>query len=245
MHGVSWAASSIDYSRLLPTTSQFPAQRLAIRVLYSVAFPIASETVGWSRWRWTAVDSALLTGLGLAAPAGLNAYLPLLIFALTDRFSSAITLDRPYDFLSSNWGLVILTVLLTIEVVVDKIPGFDHANDLIQAAIRPAAGAILAMAAASEVASLNPAVPMVLGLLVAGAVHFAKTIVRPTITIGTAGFGNPLMSFAEDIIAAITAVIAIFLPILTSLFLIFFAAFIIWAIRRVRRTRRVSAAPSG
>lgn len=191
------------------------------------------------------MDSALLAGLGLAAPAGLNAYLPLLIFALTDRFSSTVTLDRPYDFLSSNWGLLILTLLLTVEIVVDKIPGVDHANDLIQAAIRPAVGAILAMAATSEASALNPAAPMVLGLLTAGAVHFAKTVVRPTITLGTAGFGNPLLSFAEDIVAAITAIIAIFVPILVSLFLVLFGGFIIWAIRRVRRARRVLPLPSG
>ncbi|MDQ3780544.1 MAG: DUF4126 domain-containing protein, partial [Chloroflexota bacterium] len=47
------------------------------------------------------MESALLTSLGLAAPAGLNAYLPLLILALADRFSNAITLNEPYDLLGS------------------------------------------------------------------------------------------------------------------------------------------------
>jgi len=64
------------------------------------------------------VEYPFLTGLGLAAPAGLNAYLPLLIVALVDRFSTKIDLDSPFDFLGSNWGIVILTVLVTVEVVV-------------------------------------------------------------------------------------------------------------------------------
>ena len=72
------------------------------------------------------MEYPFLTGLGLAAPAGLNAYLPLLIAALVDRFSSRINLDSPFDFLSSTWGIVILTLLVTVEVVVDKIPGIDH-----------------------------------------------------------------------------------------------------------------------
>ena len=182
------------------------------------------------------MESALLTGLGLAAPAGLNAYLPLLILALADRFSSAITLDRPYDFLASNWGILIITALLTVEVVVDKVPGLDHANDLIQSAIRPAAGAVLAMAAASG-AAINPVVPMILGLLAAGAVHTAKVTTRPAVTLATGGLGNPLLSVVEDLAAALSAIVAIFLPILVVLFLLFFAVFFAWAFRRLRRER--------
>ena len=182
------------------------------------------------------MESALLTGLGLAAPAGLNAYLPLLILALADRFSSAITLDRPYDFLASNWGILIITALLTVDVVVDKVPGLDHANDLIQSAIRPAAGAVLAMAAASG-AAINPVVPMILGLLAAGAVHTAKVTTRPAVTLATGGLGNPLLSVVEDLAAALSAIVAIFLPILVVLFLLFFAVFFAWAFRRLRRER--------
>ena len=183
------------------------------------------------------MESALLTGLGLAAPAGLNAYLPLLVLALAARFSSAVTLERPYDFLASNWGIAVITLLLTVEVVVDKIPGLDHANDLIQSAIRPAAGAILAMAATSDVAAINPVLAMVLGLVAAGSVHAAKATTRPAITVATGGFGNPLVSFAEDVLAAVTSIVAIFVPILVVLFLLLFAAFLIWSFRRLRRMR--------
>ena len=182
------------------------------------------------------MESALLTGLGLAAPAGLNAYLPLLVLALADRLSSAITLERPYDFLASNWGILIITALLTVEVVVDKVPGLDHANDLIQSAIRPAAGAVLAMAAASG-AAINPVVPMIFGLLAAGAVHTAKVTTRPAVTLATGGVGNPLVSVVEDLVAALSAIVAIFLPILVVLFLLLFAVFFAWAFRRLRRER--------
>ncbi len=182
------------------------------------------------------MENALLTGLGLAAPAGLNAYLPLLILALADRLSSAVTLERPYTFLASNWGIAVITLLLTVEVVVDKVPGLDHANDLIQSAVRPAAGAILAMAATGG-ASINPALAMILGLLVAGAVHTAKTTTRPFVTLTTGGIGNPLVSVAEDVAAATAAIAAVFVPILSLLFLLLFAAFVVWAFRRLRRGR--------
>lgn len=187
------------------------------------------------------MEHALLTGLGLAAPAGLNAYLPLLVLALVDRGSTSFALQRPYDLLASNWGIGLLVLLLTIEIVVDKVPGLDHANDLLQTAVRPAAGAVLAMAAATaldgggQASTLNPVLAMLLGLLAAGSVHAAKATTRPAITLGTGGIGNPLVSVGEDAAAALTAVVAIFAPLFVVVFLLGFLLFFVWAIRRLRR----------
>lgn len=181
------------------------------------------------------MDTAFLTGLGLAAPAGLNAYLPLLIVALADRFTGLIELDRPYHFLSSLAGIGILILLLTVELVVDKIPGLDHANDLIQSAIRPAAGAGLMMAATSDWPALNPVLALLIGLVAAGVVHTAKATTRPLITVGTGGMGNPLVSLVEDGIAGVTAVVALVLPLGVLVLLLVFAGFLVWSTRRVRR----------
>lgn len=181
------------------------------------------------------MDTPLLTGLGLAAPAGLNAYLPLLILALADRLSADVTLPRPYDLLSSTWGIALVVALLTVEVVVDKVPGLDHANDVVQSAVRPAAGAILAMAVTANDGGISPVVSLVLGLLVAGAVHTAKAVVRPAVTLGTGGLGNPLLSLAEDTVSALAAVVAIFLPMAAVGFLLLFAGFVAWGFGRLRR----------
>ena len=181
------------------------------------------------------MEQALLTGLGLAAPAGLNAYIPLLILALADRLSERIALAAPYDAISSTPGLLVLLVLLTIEIAVDKIPGLDHANDLVQTAIRPAAGAVLVLATAGGVA-LDPWLAGLLGVAVAGLVHAAKTAVRPVSTLGTGGLFNPLISLGEDMVAVLASVSAVFLPILTVGFLALFAVFAVAAIRRAHRS---------
>jgi Domain of unknown function (DUF4126) len=181
------------------------------------------------------VENAVLTGLGLAPPAGLNAYIPLLVLALADRFTDQVTLARPYDFLSSTAGIAVLLVLLTIEIVADKIPGIDHANDLIQSAIRPAAGAILMMASVSQGEELNPVVAMIIGLILAGTVHGAKATARPAITISTAGLGNPVISMVEDGIAVITSVLAILVPIVAIILIGLFGLFLWWFYRRVRQ----------
>ena len=182
---------------------------------------------------------AFLTGLGLAFPAGLNAYIPLLIVALADRYTGLIHLTDPYDVLSSPASILILCVLLTVELLADKIPLVDHGNDLIQTAVRPAAGAILLMSSTAAVPSFNPVVAMLLGLSVAGIVHVAKSSFRPLVTATTGGVGNPVVSAAEDGTAIVMSVIALIAPILIALFII--ALIIAIGIVLRRRRRRVAA----
>lgn len=183
------------------------------------------------------METAILTGIGLAAPAGLNAYIPLLVLALADRATNQVTLSAPYDALSSNVGIAILVVLLTIEVTVDKIPGVDHVNDIIQSFVRPAAGAIVALASTTGAVAVNPAVMVLFGLVFAGSVNAVKVTTRPAVTVGTAGVFNPLVSLAEDAVAILASIVAIFLPALVIVFLALFAVSSILLLRRFRRPR--------
>ena len=175
----------------------------------------------------------VLTGFGLAAPAGLNAWLTLLMVALADRFTGLIDLPGDYDWLATWPAIIALTVLLVVEEIVDKIPGVDHINDAVQTAIRPTAGAIVMLAATQG--DLPPAVGAVIGLLLAGAAHATKAAARPVVTVGTAGTGNPVVSVVEDVIAAASVVLALIAPLLAVLVLIVLFALAFRVIRRARR----------
>jgi hypothetical protein len=183
------------------------------------------------------VETAILTGIGLAAPSGLNAYIPLLILALADRATTQVTLQAPYDSLSSNVGIAILIVLLTIEVAVDKVPGIDHLNDIVQSFVRPAAGAIVAVASTSGVVSISPAIMVILGVILAGSVNAVKVTTRPAVTVGTAGVFNPFVSMAEDFVATAASIIAVFVPVLVILVIAIFAISSILLVRRFRQWR--------
>jgi hypothetical protein len=178
----------------------------------------------------------VFTAFGLSSSAGLNAYLPLLVVALLGRFTDLITLKPPWDVLESWWVIGVLTVLLFIEILVDKVPAVDSVNDVIQTFIRPIAGAVLFAASAGVVSDAHPVLAMVCGLLVAGGVHAVKATARPVVTATTAGTLNPVVSTAEDILALVVAVLAIVLPILGFLFLLLV---ILWLIRRRRRQREM------
>ena len=155
----------------------------------------------------------ILTGIGLASGAGLNAYLPLLVLALADRFTDVIDLGTPWNILSSFWGLVILLLVLPLELIADKIPRVDQMSDLLHTAIRPGAGAVAFMAVSSQVDDFQMVIAFILGLVIAGAVHWLKASVRPQITETTKGIGNPLISLLEDGLAVLFAILAVFLPI--------------------------------
>ena len=183
------------------------------------------------------METAILTGLGLAMPAGLNAYIPLLALALADRATTLVTLNAPYNVLSSNLGIAILVILLTIEVTVDKVPGVDHLNDIAQSFVRPAAGAVVALASTSGAVSISPAIMVLLGVVLAGSVNAVKVTTRPAVTVGTAGVFNPIVSIFEDIVATLASLVAIFLPALVIVIFAFFAVSSILLVRRFRALR--------
>lgn len=188
--------------------------------------------------------SGIFTAFGLSSSAGLNAYLPLLIVALTARFTNLITLHSPFDWLTSWWVISLLAVLLLIETFADKVPLVDHANDVIQTVVRPAAGAILFAANANVITDMHPALALGAGLLLAGGVHTAKATVRPVVTATTGGLGNPVVSTVEDIVALVVSVMAILLPILTFVVLVVLVA-VIWRKWRRYKTQRALETTAG
>jgi hypothetical protein len=185
------------------------------------------------------VASGLLTAFGLAASAGLNAYIPLLIVALLGRFTTWFTLSSPWDVLTSWWVIGALLFLTLIEFFADKAPAVNHANDVIQTFVRPAAGAVLFAASAGAVSNINPVVAMVAGLLVAGGVHTVKAAaVRPAVTATTGGLGNIPVSMAEDVAAVLISIAAIVVPVVIAAIVIVITSLFVWWL-----WRRANAVP--
>lgn len=194
----------------------------------------------------------VLTGSGLAASAGLNAYIPLLLMGLLARYTDLVDLPRAWQWLDNGWVILILAVLLAVEVVADKVPVVDHVNDVVQTVVRPTAGGLAFGAGSSSqtVTVSNPDtffsshqwVPVLVGVLIALGVHLLKAAARPVINATTAGFGAPVASTAEDATSAVMSVVAILLPVLVLVFLLGLVAFLFWFVRRRKDRRRERAA---
>jgi hypothetical protein len=194
----------------------------------------------------------LLTGLGLSASAGLNAWIPLLSVGLLARYTHLITLPPSWHWLSNGWTLAILAVLLVIEMIADKIPVVDHINDVIHTVIRPTAGG-LAFGAASgaqtatvsdpgQFFSSHQWIPIAAGAIIALSVHGVKATTRPVVNATTFGFGAPVASVVEDVASVTMSLVAIVMPILIVVFLAGFVLFFVWARRRLKRRRAAKLA---
>ena len=176
-----------------------------------------------------------LSGLTLAAPAGVNAYIPLLAVALAERFGW-VHLRSPFELMGSWWFIALVGVLLLIEIVADKIPAIDHANDVVQTVVRPAAGGLLAVASSGQ-GGVEPWLFLAAGVLVAGGVHTVKAAARPVVNVSTGGAGAPVVSTVEDIGALAISVLAITVPVLAFLMVVTIVGLTVWAVVRWRRRR--------
>ncbi|MFG1915327.1 DUF4126 domain-containing protein [Micromonospora sp. NPDC048898] len=199
----------------------------------------------------------VLTGTGLAASAGLNAYIPLLALGLLGRYTDLIDLPSGWTWLGNGWVIVILAVLLAVEMVADKVPVVDHVNDVVQTVVRPTAGGLAFGAGSSSetVTVSDPGsffsshqwVPVATGVLLALGVHLLKSAARPVINASTAGFGAPVASTAEDATSVVVSLVAIILPVLVLAFLLGLVVFVYWFLRRrsERRREREAARAAG
>lgn len=187
----------------------------------------------------------LLTGTGLAAAAGLNAYVPLLLLGLSSRLLEDVTLPAGWAWLENEWVLGIVAVLLVLEIVADKIPAVDTVNDAIQSIVRPASGGIVfgSGTGAQTVAVTDPGgffaseqwVPVAIGVGLALVVHLAKSAVRPLANAATGGLAAPVLSAGEDVASVALSASAIAVPILVVAGLAGLAVGLVVVARRWRR----------
>ena len=186
----------------------------------------------------------LLTGFGLAAAAGLNAYIPLLALGLLARFTDLVTLPASWAWLENGWVMTIVAVLLCVEVVADKVPALDSINDTVQTLVRPTAGGIVfgsgtaaqtsAVADPGAFAQSGQWVPVAVGVAVALMVSLTKSTVRPAANVATAGTAAPVLSTLEDVASVALVFLAILVPVLVLVAVVV----MMWAAVRVIRRRR-------
>lgn len=174
---------------------------------------------------------------------------------LLSRFTEVIALPDGWAWLEGNWALGIIGALLLIEVVVDKVPALDTANDVLQSVVRPASGGLVfsAGASSSTVAVSDPEAfmhssafwPFVFGIIVALVPHILKLVSRPVVNLATAGLGASVMSTLEDITAVIVTVLAVLLPLLALGLMVLLAVLGVRWIRRIRARRATQTRPAG
>ena len=191
---------------------------------------------------WTEVVPAVGLAIGLAACAGLRAWLPLLLTGGLVR-AGMIEVGPSFTFISSDRALVLFGLASVIEIVADKIPAVDHALDALGTVLRPVAATVLAASVFGSFA--DPVTAVALGVAVGApsalVPHAGKAALRAASSAFTGGLANPVISVLEDLIALALFLLAVLLPLLAG-GLVLLTAYLI--ARRLRRRAPSAATPS-
>jgi hypothetical protein len=167
---------------------------------------------------WTDVVTSVSLAIGLAACAGLRAWLPLLLVGALAR-GGVLTLGSSFGFLASNRALLLFGVATAIEIIGDKIPAIDHGLDMLSTVLRPAAGSLIAASVMWQVN--DPLTALAVGVAVGApsalVPHAAKTILRAASTTLTGGLANPVISLVEDVLALAVFVFTVIVPLLAAI----------------------------
>ena len=174
---------------------------------------------------------AIGLALGLAAVAGVRAFLPLLLvgFAASFGFVDLTGILGPLDD-----GIVLLTLLglALVEIILDKFAALDRILDAVLMPFRSIAGGILSMVALTVGTVANGLWIFVAGAVIAGLVAVLKAILRPPAG-ASAGVSDSFLSFLEDLAAGLGGIVAVFVPVVSALLV----AFLLYFYRRLRRRR--------
>src|SRR5262245_9619943 len=188
----------------------------------------------------TTLILALLAGVGLAAAAGLRAFLPLLVLGLASRFAG-LELQPQLRWLASDPALIGLGTATVLEIAADKVPIVDHVLDVLATFVRPAAAALASYGVLVQFPT--PWAQIMAIVLGAGAfaIHAAKAKLRLGSTALSAGTANPWLSLVEDGLSILFLVVALLAPLLVIVLIVL----LVTAVgRRLGRRRQDLARPA-
>ncbi|WP_219974316.1 DUF4126 domain-containing protein [Rubrobacter xylanophilus] len=164
---------------------------------------------------------------GLAAAAGMRAFLPLAVVALFAQLGLLGLHGAVEEYL--GWGMVGgLAALAVLEVVLEKVRGLYRALNAVQVPVRAVSGAVLFYSVLDGALGW-----LVAGFFIAGAVALLRAWLRPPAAEAAAGVSPWFMSAAEDVVSLVGGVLAVFVPFVPLLLV----AFLLLFFYRVRRRR--------
>lgn len=175
--------------------------------------------------------------LGFSLTSGVNLYATVAILGLAAKYEW-VDLPAQYDVFAADWVIGLSLLLYLIEFVADKIPWVDSMWDSVHTFIRPAGGALVAVATLGEA---SPALEVLVGLLggsVAAGSHFTKASTRIAANASPEPFSNWALSFFEDAFVLGLGLLALMFPVAAFVVTVAIVLAIVFALRWIIRKLR-------
>ncbi|MBK9739963.1 MAG: DUF4126 domain-containing protein [Actinobacteria bacterium] len=167
--------------------------------------------------------------------SGINPYLLVFLAGLLGRFTGA---EVPPGFERMD-VLVIFGVLVVIDAIADKVMLVDSAWDVVNTAIRPIAGAVVAVLIVTPDVDLPTAAVAAAGGTVALITHLAKATTRLAVNTSPEPASNVVVSVAEDVAVCGVVLVAVVNPwVAAAIALVLLTVAVVVAIIVARAARR-------
>jgi hypothetical protein len=135
--------------------------------------------------------------MGFSLAAGINLYATVAILGLAQRFGW-VTLPEQFRVFDHDWVIALAGTLYVVEFVADKVPWLDSIWDSIHTLIRPAGGALIAVASLGDANPVLTGVIALLGGTIAASSHATKAGTRVAANTSPEPFSNWFLSLIED-----------------------------------------------
>lgn len=178
--------------------------------------------------------SALALAGSLAWASGIRLYATIFVVGLLGRLEY-LHLPQSLLVLQHTWVLAASGIMVAGEFFADKVPGFDSVWDAIHTFIRIPAGAFLAWGAMGDSTPAAQVAAAVLGGLVTGGTHLAKSGGRAVINTSPEPLSNWTLSFGEDGLVLGGLFLAITHPLAFLVLLALFLALVVWLLPKLLR----------
>jgi hypothetical protein len=176
--------------------------------------------------------------LGFSFAAGINLYATVAILGLAARYGW-VDLPAQYRVFDNSWIIGGAILMYFVEFIADKIPWVDSLWDAIHTVIRPAGGALIAVASIGHAQPWIQAIAAIAGATLATSTHVAKAGTRAAANASPEPFTNWALSFAEDGFVLALGLLALTHPIAAGLVVVAALAVIViglrWLLKGIQR----------
>lgn len=183
--------------------------------------------------------------LGFSFSAGINLYATVAILGLASRYGW-VRLPDQFRVFDNDLVIGAALVLYVVEFVADKVPWVDSMWDAVHTVIRPAGGALIAVATLGDASPAVEGLAALLGGTLAAGSHFTKAGTRAVANTSPEPFTNWFLSLSEDLFVIGLGFVALKYPTVAALIVIaavvLMIVFATWIVRAVRRRWAASAA---
>lgn len=183
---------------------------------------------------------SLFLAYSLSGAAGVRSSWVMLVISILVRVEY-IHPGVSLAWMGSGWVIALSLVASIVDFIGDKVPVLDHLLHFVHIGLAPVVGALSAMTGYHG----DPTAMLILGVLGSGnalALHSARSGLRAVSTTTTMGFGNIVISIAEDVLVTCFIIAAVLAPVLTAALMVICTLWVFRKIRAVASTRRSNAA---